>query len=300
MGGNLAVFQKGELYHPTLSKTNGRVPHNHQLQKLRSSLRQADSCFLSQALRFNPPVPALVEEFDSLRFDASYWGNNSGVNVGWPTFYWPSIPKFIQAFGEVEGVEFPPDSGAGQPGVYWFPSLVDPRLVQRSYARTGHYSNVNETRPNYHLLINTNARRVLLDDARTVTGVEFPAEDGRLITVNAGEVVVSAGAIHTPQFLQRSGIGPHKVLQDGGIETLVDLPGVGQNFHDHSSLMRMTIERTYSPVYRGKLLLTVLVETNYLIVSGLKEIHPNQGDLANNSDFKTYAETLWSANRTGK
>ncbi|KAK7697271.1 hypothetical protein SLS64_013705 [Diaporthe eres] len=34
-------------------------------------------------------------------------------------------------------------------------------------------------------------------------------------------------------------------------------------------------------------------------VSGLKEIHPNQDDLANNSDFKPYAETLWAANRTG-
>ncbi|KAK2605790.1 hypothetical protein N8I77_008604 [Diaporthe amygdali] len=254
--------------------------------------------YFKKALRLSPPIPALVEEFDSLRFDASYWGNTSGVNVGWPTFYWPSIPKFMQAYGEVKGVEFPPDSGAGQPGVYWFPSLVDPRLVQRSYARTGHYSNVNETRPNYHLLINTRARRVLLDHTRTATGVEFPAGNGRLITINAGEVVISAGAIHTPQFLQRSGIGPHKVLQAAGIETLVDLPGVGQNFHDHSGLIPMKIERTNASVSFEKYIPTALMETDCTIVPGLKDIHPNKGDLANNSDFENYAETLWAANRT--
>lgn len=50
------------------------------------------------------------------------------------------------------------------------------------------------------------------------------------------EVVLAAGAVHSPQVLQLSGIGPKGHLEELGIETLVDLPGVGQNFQDHPTL----------------------------------------------------------------
>lgn len=150
---------------------------------------------------------------------------------------------FFDAFGEIDGVQFPADSGAGEPGVYWFPSLVDPMLVQRSYAATGHYSNVNKTRSNYQLLIDTLARKIILDGNNTATGVEFQAGNGSLITIDAGEVIVSAGTVHTPHILQLSGIGPASLLEAGDIEVLVDLPGVGQNFHDHSGLIDMFIRR---------------------------------------------------------
>jgi choline dehydrogenase len=49
---------------------------------------------------------------------------------------------------------------------------------------------------------------------------------------------LAAGVIHTPQLLQLSGIGPEKLLTSAGIETLVDLPGVGQNFQHHTMLSR--------------------------------------------------------------
>ncbi len=47
------------------------------------------------------------------------------------------------------------------------------------------------------------------------------------------ELILCAGAIGTPQLLQLSGIGPHKVLQDAGIEPRLDHPGVGENLQDH-------------------------------------------------------------------
>ncbi|KAJ4387301.1 hypothetical protein N0V93_007890 [Gnomoniopsis smithogilvyi] len=233
--------------------------------------------YFQKGLKFNAPPPELTDNFPSLKFDDSFWGSTSGVNVGWPSFYWPTVPYFMDAFGQIDGVQFPADSGAGEPGVYWFPSLVDPMLVQRSYAATGHYSNVNETRPNYQLLINTLARRLIFGDNETVTGVEFLPENGNLTTVEAGEVIVSAGAIHTPHILQLSGIGPASLLEAGGIDVVVDLPGVGQNFHDHSGLIDMFIRLT-----------------------GLSNIHPNGADLGNeNTTFYKEAEELWAANRSG-
>lgn len=47
---------------------------------------------------------------------------------------------------------------------------------------------------------------------------------------------MAAGAGHTPQILQLSGIGPKSLLSSLGIKTIVDLPGVGKNFQDHPTL----------------------------------------------------------------
>lgn len=50
------------------------------------------------------------------------------------------------------------------------------------------------------------------------------------------EIILAAGAVHSPQVLQLSGIGPKKLLSSLGIKTLVDLPGVGYNFQDQPSM----------------------------------------------------------------
>ena len=51
--------------------------------------------------------------------------------------------------------------------------------------------------------------------------------------IGAKEVILSAGAIGSPQILLLSGIGPREQLQKHGIPLLFDLPGVGQNLQDH-------------------------------------------------------------------
>lgn len=55
----------------------------------------------------------------------------------------------------------------------------------------------------------------------------------RLLPRCTGEVVLTAGAIGSPQLLQRSGIGPAAALRPHGIEVVTDLPGVGENLQDH-------------------------------------------------------------------
>jgi choline dehydrogenase-like flavoprotein len=50
------------------------------------------------------------------------------------------------------------------------------------------------------------------------------------------EVILATGATRSPQVLQLSGIGPKKLLSGLGIETIVDLPGVGQNFQDQPTM----------------------------------------------------------------
>lgn len=76
------------------------------------------------------------------------------------------------------------------------------------------------------------ASRILFEGTRAI-GVAF-MRDGREVQVFARrEVVLSGGAINSPQLLQLSGIGPGSVLQAAGVEVLRDLQGVGENLQDH-------------------------------------------------------------------
>ena len=56
---------------------------------------------------------------------------------------------------------------------------------------------------------------------------------GEIFQMEAGQIILSAGAIASPQILMLSGIGPAKHLQEKGITIVADLPGVGQNLRDH-------------------------------------------------------------------
>lgn len=61
------------------------------------------------------------------------------------------------------------------------------------------------------------------------------------------EVILAAGTPRSPQVLQLSGVGPKQLLSHYGIKTLVDLPGVGQNFQDQPSMfMQFTCESDFT------------------------------------------------------
>ena len=84
---------------------------------------------------------------------------------------------------------------------------------------------------NLTLITNAHVRRLLIGDGG-VTGVEYH-KDGEVLTLTAGETILAAGAINSPELLLRSGIGPAEELREAGIEPVMDLPGVGKNLHDH-------------------------------------------------------------------
>ncbi|KPK04478.1 MAG: glucose-methanol-choline oxidoreductase [Betaproteobacteria bacterium SG8_39] len=88
------------------------------------------------------------------------------------------------------------------------------------------------TRPNLQVLTATRVQRILFEGRRAV-GVEL-LRGGRRETLRARhEIIVSAGAFHSPQLLMLSGIGDGEALQRLGIPTLHHLPGVGRNLQDH-------------------------------------------------------------------
>ena len=88
-----------------------------------------------------------------------------------------------------------------------------------------------DQRDNLQLRIRCHVTKLLMDGTR-VTGVAYE-ENGEPRTVEAGEVILSAGAVNSPQVLLLSGIGPADHLRSVGIDVNHDLPGVGGNLHDH-------------------------------------------------------------------
>jgi 5-(hydroxymethyl)furfural/furfural oxidase len=73
----------------------------------------------------------------------------------------------------------------------------------------------------------------LVFEGRRVTGVSARI-GGKAQEFRAGEVILSAGGVHSPVFLMRSGIGPAGHLRELGIEMRADLPGVGENLSNHA------------------------------------------------------------------
>ena len=87
-------------------------------------------------------------------------------------------------------------------------------------------------RPNLTVISGAHATRILFR-GRTAVGVEY-ARNGQVETASAAsEVILSAGALQSPQILQLSGIGSAALLAEHGVPVLVDQPEVGANLQDH-------------------------------------------------------------------
>ena len=87
-------------------------------------------------------------------------------------------------------------------------------------------------RPNLTIVTGALVHRVLLD-GRRATGVAYEHGAQRLEALASREVVLSGGAINSPQLLMLSGIGPADELREHGIAMVHELPGIGANLQDH-------------------------------------------------------------------
>lgn len=94
------------------------------------------------------------------------------------------------------------------------------------------YLNEARSNPNLDIQPEAMAHRVLFSGSRAV-GVEYELNGEKVQTTANREVILSAGAIQSPQLLELSGIGDAKRLKEHGIDIVHNLPNVGENLHDH-------------------------------------------------------------------
>lgn len=87
-------------------------------------------------------------------------------------------------------------------------------------------------RPNLTVVTDAMVHRLRVERGRC-TGVEYSAGKEMFTAIAATETILTAGTVGSAQLLLLSGIGPQQHLRDIGISVVLDLPGVGENLHDH-------------------------------------------------------------------
>ncbi|MBJ7485139.1 GMC family oxidoreductase N-terminal domain-containing protein [Brevundimonas sp.] len=147
-------------------------------------------------------------------------------NARWKT---PLADAFIAAAMETGLPRNDDFNGAERDGVGYVP--LDTRNGRRSSTAEA-YIKPNRSRPNLHIVTEALVTRIVLEGRRAV-GVSYE-RGGQVQEVRAArEVILSAGALHTPHLLQLSGIGPGALLQAHGVPVVQELNGVGENLMDH-------------------------------------------------------------------
>ena len=144
---------------------------------------------------------------------------------------WPDIQKAFHAaclqagFGAAEDTNGPNPSGVG----------VSPTNNLDGVRMSAAITHLNPMRHCLNLTVRggVHVRRILFEGSRAV-GVEAES-GGEVFTLGADRVVLSAGAIRSPQLLMLSGIGPKDQLEQFGIPQVQELPGVGQHLWNHLS-----------------------------------------------------------------
>lgn len=139
------------------------------------------------------------------------------------------LDVFVEA-GQQAGIPFTKDfNGKSQEGVSRYEHTI--RGSKRCSAARG-YLHPALNRKNLHTETDVTVDRVEFEGKKAV-GVSF-SKKGKNFTVRANkEVILSAGALNSPQILLRSGVGPADEIKPHGLEMVHELRGVGQNLQDH-------------------------------------------------------------------
>ena len=159
-----------------------------------------------------------------------------GVSVRTPVI--PAAQQFVDA-ANAAGVPTGDYNGRDRERPEGVASLFQTTTKDGKRSSTFHafLEPVMDSRDNLVVIPYAHVQRILLEespDGLAATGIEYRTAAGTTETITASrELVISAGAIGSPQLLLLSGIGPKDELAEIGIECRVDLPHVGKHLKDH-------------------------------------------------------------------
>ncbi|CAH4027798.1 unnamed protein product [Pieris brassicae] len=154
----------------------------------------------------------------------------------------PIGASFLQA-GEEMGYDIIDVNGAQQTGYGWYQFTMR-RGSRCSTAKA--FLRPVRLRQNLHIALFSHVTKVLIDkDRKRAYGVEFIRDNKKQVVYAKREVILSAGAVATPQLLMLSGVGPAEHLKEVGIDVIYDSPGVGRNLQDHIAVGGIVFQVDY-------------------------------------------------------
>ena len=174
--------------------------------------------------------------YRKLEHDADFGGDLHGNEGPVPVrrikeVDWAPLAKAVRAFAQERQIPFIADMNTDfRDGYGAVPMSNWPH--KRASAAICYLDAAVRARSNLTIITGAPSTRFLFE-GRRVAGVaaQIGADERQF---RAREVILSAGGIHSPAFLLRSGIGPSKRLRALGIEVRADLPGVGENLSNHA------------------------------------------------------------------
>ncbi|KAK6227320.1 choline dehydrogenase [Colletotrichum tabaci] len=195
--------------------------------------------YFKKSFTFTPPntvsrLANATTTYDESDFDPP--SSNSPIQVTYPNWtpVWSTwVAKGLEALGMTRTDQY--NKGVLS-GYHYAQTTIHPRAQVRSTSADFIYA-ARDAKMDDKLTVylGTRANKVLFDGEKKATGVEVAGAGLLKHTINAAkEVILSAGALHSPQLLMLSGIGPAEHLTKHGIKVIADRPGVGQNMSDHA------------------------------------------------------------------
>ncbi|KAK4910293.1 hypothetical protein LTR49_021039 [Elasticomyces elasticus] len=209
--------------------------------------------------------------------EMSVHGTKGPVGSSFSNYQYPIIKNFFRGWNAIGLATQPEPNGGDANGAIYGPISAMAKNQSRDDASDAYYRPVAGLRDNFHLITEQTVTKINLDGMKRTNSVNFVARSNTTMTANTTvttayatrEVILAAGAPHSPQVLQLSGIGPKDLLSSLGIETLVDLPGVGRNFQDQPSMfLQFTCPMTI-PYFSGSIVAYIPLQnmtSNYLQV----------------------------------
>ncbi|MBN9249653.1 MAG: GMC family oxidoreductase N-terminal domain-containing protein [Mesorhizobium sp.] len=177
------------------------------------------------------------------RSDASH-GQGGPLRVERQRLSWPILDAVTEAAAEL-GIPSTDDFNTGNNEGAGYFEVNQKNGVRFSASRA--FLKPVRNRPNLRVATHAAAERILFDGSRA-SAILYRGADGRLARARVGrELLLSAGAINSPQLLQLSGVGPSALLKANGIDVVHELSGVGENLQDHLQIrtaFRITGART--------------------------------------------------------
>jgi choline dehydrogenase-like flavoprotein len=180
---------------------------------------------------WNDLKPYFIKSENNMRLAGSEHGTEGPLRVSDLPSPSPLSLGFVQGCMDI-GMPYNPDFNSGrQEGAGLYQTTTN--NGRRCSTAVGYLRPALE-RKNLELRTGITVKRINIEKGRA-TGIEI-FDNGSVFRLNANcEVIVTAGAIGSPKILLLSGIGPASHLTSVGVDVQHDLPGVGQNFHDHFS-----------------------------------------------------------------
>lgn len=191
--------------------------------------------YLKRSVNFTPDAANRTVN-DSMVYDlAAYTPKGGPLHVSYPKYVNPLSQYAPAAFSSIGMKHLPGFSSGDLDGYGYWQFTIDPTTGLRSSAEATFLEGAFK-RPSLITYVNSQARNIIFQNG-TAMGVNVTNYGQRPFTLSARkEVIVSAGAYHSPQLLMVSGIGPKATLQKYHIPVVKDLPGVGQNMWDSHSV----------------------------------------------------------------